>query len=68
MVLPSEVRHALLVKDGDELLIAVWPGGEITMMRKPDSYAETLAGLHENLWKGIDPLSYQKTEREAWEN
>jgi AbrB family looped-hinge helix DNA binding protein len=68
MVLPAEVRRALAVKEGDELLIAVWPGGKVTMIRKPRSFAEALAGLYGHLWKGIDPLIYQKTERETWES
>jgi len=30
------------------------------------NYADKLAGLGKNLWKGIDPLEYTKQERKGW--
>lgn len=53
--------RGLAVKEGDELLLAVRPGGKATMIRKPRSFAVAMAGLYGHLWKGIDSLIYQKT-------
>lgn len=68
MVLPAEVRRVLAVKEGEQLLVALWPDGRITIMRKPTSFAEALAGLHEELWRGVDSVTYQRAERESWES
>jgi len=34
---------------------------------QPEDYVNKLAGLHKEVWQGIDTESYLKQERDAWE-
>jgi len=33
----------------------------------PVSYTDTLAGLHREIWEGVDTDAYLQQERDAWE-
>lgn len=68
MVLPAEVRHALGLRDGDEILVALWPDGRVILRPRPKNYTETLAGAGEAVWKGADPVAYQRGERASWDD
>jgi AbrB family looped-hinge helix DNA binding protein len=65
VVIPKEVRNAVGITEGDELIIDVVED-KIVIKQKPKSYSKKLKGLHKNVWKGIDPLKYVKKERESW--
>jgi antitoxin ChpS len=62
---PAAVRRRLGIQRGDRLLVDV-QGDHVVLMREPNSYAEKLAGLHAEVWAGVDPVEYIRTEREAW--
>jgi AbrB family looped-hinge helix DNA binding protein len=65
IAIPAEVRRQLGIKQGDELVIEV-EGKHALLMRVPESYAADLAGLHADVWDGVDPDEYVRREREAW--
>ena len=65
IAIPAAVRRQLGIKRGDRLLVDV-RGDHILLMREPDDYAEKLAGLHTEVWSGVDPQEYVRREREAW--
>ena len=65
IALPAAVRRQLGIERGDHLLVDV-RGKHILLMREPEDYAGALAGLHAEIWEGVDPLEYVRREREAW--
>lgn len=65
IVIPKEVRNAVGITEGDELIIDVVED-KIIIKQKPRSYSQKLKGLHKGVWKGIDPRKYVKKERESW--
>lgn len=66
MVLPAEIRRALDLEEGDELLLALWPDGRVILRPRPSNYTESLAGAGLAAWRGIDPIDYQRGERATW--
>ncbi len=65
VVLPKKVRQRLGVREGDELIVEVSRRG-LLLVPKPASYTAHLAGLHREVWKGVDVENYLKKERRAW--
>ena len=65
IAVPAEVRRRLGIKQGDRLLVDV-RGNHVLLMREPEDYAAALAGLHAEVWSGIDPQEHVRREREAW--
>jgi AbrB family looped-hinge helix DNA binding protein len=64
IALPSSVRKRLDIRQGDELIVDV-RGSHIVLMREPQDYAAALAGLHADVWEGIDAQAYVRELREA---
>lgn len=67
IAVPRIARERLGIKAGDHLLVDVQDGMLILMPQPPD-YAARLAGLHREIWEGIDTDAYLQGERDAWEN
>ncbi len=65
VVIPKEIRRAVGVTEGDELIIEA-VDNKIILKQKPKSYSQKLKGLHKDVWKGIDAAKYVKKERESW--
>ena len=63
---PREVRRRLKLKSGDRLVIDIQDGMAI-MLAIPTSYTDSLAGLHREIWQGINTDAYLQGERESWE-
>lgn len=63
--LPSAARHQLNIEVGDQLLVDV-QDGLLILMPQPVDYAEALAGLHKEVWSGVDTDAYINEERDAW--
>lgn len=66
-VIPKEMREALGVKEGEELLVT-FEGGKVVLTR-PHEYAKTTRGLLKGTW-GKDPRAverYIEKERRSWE-
>jgi AbrB family looped-hinge helix DNA binding protein len=66
IVIPKEVRKALGVGAGDELVVVEKPG-RIELVPRPKSYTKATLGLGKNIWKGVDAVKYVKGERKTWE-
>ncbi len=52
---------------GDRLLVDV-RDGMVILLPQPDNYTQRLAGLHHEIWEGIDLQKYIDEERDDWEN
>lgn len=65
IVIPKEIRETVGISEGDELIVDV-EEDRVILKVKPSSYSKRLKGLHKDVWKGIDPLKYVKSERESW--
>jgi AbrB family looped-hinge helix DNA binding protein len=63
--LPSRVRKELNIQPGDHLLVDV-QDGLIIMMPLPPPGVDYLAGLHKEIWEGIDVEEYIREERASW--
>lgn len=65
IVLPSMARQQLNIEAGDRLLVDV-QDGVLVLVPQPDDYAKHLAGLHKEVWAGVDSNDYLRQERDAW--
>lgn len=65
MVIPKNIREAVGISEGDELIVDV-DKNKIILTVKPKSYSKRLKGLHRDVWKDVDPKKYVKGERESW--
>jgi len=66
-VIPKEMREALGVKEGDELLVTL-EGGRVILAR-PQQYAQATRGMLKGTWgrtkREVD--RYIERERRSWE-
>ena len=65
IVVPRIVRERLNIKSGDRLLVDV-QDGLLILLPQPQDYAARLAGLHREVWAGVDITAYLDEERDAW--
>ncbi len=65
IVIPKEVRRQLNLAAGDRLLVEV-QGNTIALFPLPRNYTKHMAGLHKELWKGVDVMAYIREERKGW--
>ncbi len=63
--LPSLARKELCIEAGDRLLVDV-QDGMIILVPEPEDYVAYLAGLHREIWQGVDTAIYLNEERSAW--
>jgi AbrB family looped-hinge helix DNA binding protein len=66
IVLPIEARRRLGLNEGDQLLMLVAKDGVMTILPRPTSFTEALAGIGADTWRGVDPVAYQREERDSW--
>jgi AbrB family looped-hinge helix DNA binding protein len=67
IAVPSVARERLNIKQGDRLIVDV-QDGVIILTPEPSNYAERLAGLHSDVWEGVDSDQYLQAERNAWDD
>lgn len=65
VVLPSVARRQLEIEAGDRLLVDV-QDGMIVLIPQPANYTEHLAGLHRDVWDGVNTDEHLEQERNAW--
>lgn len=63
--LPSYARQLLSINAGDRLLVDV-QDGMLILLPQPESYTSAMAGLHSEIWEGIDAQAYIREERASW--
>jgi AbrB family looped-hinge helix DNA binding protein len=64
IVLPREACAKVCIKPGDRLIIDV-QDDVLILTPEPSNYVERLAGLHREVWDGIDTTEYLDAERSA---
>ncbi len=65
IAVPRVAREQLKIEKGDRLLVDV-QDGLLVLLPCPEDYAQRLAGLHREIWYGVDADAYLHEEREAW--
>ena len=67
VVLPKDVREALRVKPGDEVLFIV-EGNIVKILARPESYTEYMYGLGQQIWEALGGGdNFLARERASWE-
>jgi len=66
IAVPQIARRKLKIRTGDRLLVDV-QDGLLILLPEPDDYAARLAGLHREVWDGVDTTHYLQEERDAWD-
>jgi len=64
---PRIAREKLGIQSGDRLLVDV-QDGVLILIPQPQDYVAHLAGLHKEVWAGVDTTAYLEQERETWNN
>ena len=67
IVVPSVARERLNIRSGDRLLVDI-QDGLLILLPQPQDYTAHLAGLHRDVWEGLDTDAYLQEERDAWDN
>ena len=65
IALPSQVRQKLKIRAGDRLLVDV-QDNILILMPEPVDYAVYMAGLHGEIWSGVDTSACLHEERATW--
>jgi AbrB family looped-hinge helix DNA binding protein len=65
IAVPRIARERLNIQSGDHLLVDV-QDGLLILLPQPQDYAAHLAGLHREVWAGLDTTAYLQEERDAW--
>ena len=65
IAVPRMARERLNIKSGDRLLVDV-QDGLLILLPQPQDYVTHLAGLHREVWAGLDTAAYLQQERDAW--
>lgn len=66
IAVPRAVRRLLNIQSGDQLLVDV-QDNMVILMPMPKDHTQALAGLHREIWQGVDAAVYLREEREAWD-
>ena len=67
IALPRLARQRLNIQAGDRLLVDI-QDGLLILIPQPQDFAARLAGLHREVWEGVDAAAYLEEERDAWES
>ncbi|CAN5588698.1 AbrB/MazE/SpoVT family DNA-binding domain-containing protein [soil metagenome] len=65
IALPSAARQRLNIQSGDRLLVDV-QDGVLVLIPQPENYVKAMAGLHKEVWMGVDTTKHLQEERAAW--
>ncbi|MGQ9710856.1 MAG: AbrB/MazE/SpoVT family DNA-binding domain-containing protein [Anaerolineae bacterium] len=65
IAIPKVARERLNIQKGNRLLVDV-QDGLLILLPSPEDYAAYLAGLHREMWAGLDTTAYLQQEREEW--
>ena len=65
IAVPRMARERLNIRSGDRLLVDV-QDGLLILLPQPKDYTAHMAGLHREVWAGLDTTAYLQEERDAW--
>jgi AbrB family looped-hinge helix DNA binding protein len=65
VAVPRIAREKLNIQSGDRLLVDV-QDGILILIPQPQDHVAHLAGLHKEIWAGVDTTAYLEQERDAW--
>ena len=65
VVIPQSIRNKISLLPKEEVLVEEI-NGAIIILPHMKSFTEFMFGLGRDVWKGIDPKSCVKKERESW--
>lgn len=65
IVVPKEARDKLHLSAGTELLV-LCKKDRIVLIPRPSDFSSRMAGLHRDLWEGIDADAYIDEQRDSW--
>jgi AbrB family looped-hinge helix DNA binding protein len=65
IAVPALARQLLNIKSGDRLLVDI-QDGIMVLLPEPENYTEAMAGLHKEIWEGVDAQEYINQERNSW--
>ena len=66
IIVPREAREKLHLKAGEQFLV-LCKEDRIVLIPKPRSFVEKMAGLHREVWEGVDAQNYLNDQRESWQ-
>jgi AbrB family looped-hinge helix DNA binding protein len=66
IVIPARIRNRIKVGPGDILIMTSDRNGRISLVKKPQNWAQSIFGSCKGLW-GTEPLEMVRMEREKWE-
>jgi AbrB family looped-hinge helix DNA binding protein len=67
IAVPAAARARLNIQSGARLIVDI-QDGMLILIPKPDDYAGHLAGLHKEVWEGVDVQGYIHEERSTWDS
>ena len=65
IAVPAAARRLLNIKSGDRLVVDI-QDGIMVLIPEPENYTEAMAGLHKEVWEGVDAQKYIDEERNVW--
>ncbi|MHB9144270.1 MAG: AbrB/MazE/SpoVT family DNA-binding domain-containing protein [Symbiobacteriia bacterium] len=66
LVIPAPIRKAVNLKVGDTVIVDQDVRGNIVLVPKPKNFTQVLKELGTEAFGGVDPIEYQRKEREQW--
>jgi AbrB family looped-hinge helix DNA binding protein len=65
IAVPAAARQQLNIQSGDRLIVDI-QDGMLILIPEPEDYSKHLAGLHKEIWQGVDVQQYIDEERNSW--
>ena len=65
IAVPAAARQQLNIQSGDRLIVDI-QDGMLILIPEPEDYSKHLAGLHKEIWQGVDVQKYINEERNSW--
>ncbi len=66
IAVPRVARERLKIQRGNRLLVNI-QDGLLIFLPQPENYVTRLAGLHRDVWEGVNTTAYLHEERDAWD-
>ena len=68
VVIPQAIRQKKNLKEGDAIIWDINEAtGQITIMVKPQNFAQHIRGLGKEIWRQVDSDNYLEGERNSWQ-